>query len=214
MFDVHNSIWPKRAFNPTCQIGSLLLWVNSDVVRLWQPPRHCILLSTLRAEPRAAMCASFPFRNRRFPFLSSPPKWKHWRTPLGTDHFSSTASSPLPPPPNKWRREPHNPSPHPFLTFPLGFSCVRTLSRQSSSHCRHHSSLPDRIRHFAAVSYGRWGPWRAHLPPQASTVSYRASQPPHARSLMSSWRHRSTVNRTVVTIYGHCTRSMSFLIQK
>jgi hypothetical protein len=41
------------------------------------------------------------------------------------------------------------------LTIPLGFSCVRTLSRQSSRHCRHHSSLPDRIRHSAAPSYGR-----------------------------------------------------------
>jgi hypothetical protein len=106
-------------------IGCLPPRVNPDTVRLRLPSSaatHCHATASsdhLSArEPRTTSHAPLPLRNRCFPFLSSP---------LTIDHFSSTISSPLPHPPYKRRREPHNSSAQPFSAF-LWVSLVQELT--------------------------------------------------------------------------------------
>jgi hypothetical protein len=118
--------------------------------------------------------------------------------------------SSLPPPLYKRRQEPHNPLSHPFPTF-LWVSLVQELTLAEAQATA--TTTPHRLTTLIALlppSYDRWGPRRAPLPPQASTVTSHASQPPRPRTPSSSCHHRSTVNRMLVTVCSPSSRSMPF----
>jgi hypothetical protein len=128
------------------------------------------------------------------PLLS--PKQKHWITPLIVYRFSSTISSPslLHPIKGIVSLIIH----HRINSLPsFGF-----LLRKKSLSPELKSPPPDRIRCSTIASYDRWGPRRAPLPPQAFTVISHASQPSHVWTPASSYRRRSTVNQTPITIYN------------
>jgi hypothetical protein len=122
LFDHHNSIRPKQPFDPICLTGCLhigSIQAPSDSVAGHHRTllRRCILQLPLRAGTKSCRACSFPLPKHAFSLPLFSLKWKHCRTPLAVDDFSSTTLSPIPPSPYKRRREAHNPLPHLFPAF-------------------------------------------------------------------------------------------------